>query len=1179
MRLKKLSLIGFKSFADKTILNFDKGITCIVGPNGCGKSNISDAFRWVLGEQSAKSMRGNKMHDIIFAGASSRKPVNYAEVSLTLTDLQGSLPIDYEEITITRRLHRSGESEYLLNGNSVRLKDLQGLFLDSGVGRNAFSIFEQGKLDQIINFTPQERRYIFEEASGILRFLQRKREALKRLEDADSNLSRAKDIYLEVENQIKILKEQSEKAKHYKGNKELLENLEKTSFVLRWDSLQKRFGEYEKGQHKLQEQKKEADQELAQCQTGLHQVKHILQQDSKNLREKSENLFRIRGEKEIYTREYQSNLQRLQESDQKEKKLHQSLNEIKILQEKRKTTLIEMQQKRTDIEKDYEEAQSKFQSQNEKVKLKEKDVAQLNNELQIKRQHVVKHIQQESQILGSLKQHESRLEHFIDKKNRLEERKSKLLQEQELLLNSVKEKRVQFEQISALIDTHKAGLDKYEEELKGISKDIINQQKDIELLQKKIFEKTARHKVLAKMREDNEGFSSGSKRLLKESENPNCLLYNKIRPVYEYINLDNDSTESLSTILHNYSQTLVIEKKEDLMLVLDFTENNQIKDYSILCLEMIDSDMSLKNNLFPSSNRVINHFLRRVQEAKNHEDFFRLVEKEKNCELWKHDGLFMDHNHVIFHVKANENQVFLREKELRTLTEDLQKNEIKLDELQKNVQGLQQRRNKLQNERAELDKLLRRDEMKLVEVNFGLQRTIADQDKLKIENQNIEKESLEIGSQIEQQQILVKQSQDNHFVLKQDIVKVQQEVEFLEKELDKQTKALNLQQIDQKEKGSNARKIADERQNLLHQLNVLEVQENEYQKQEKHFNDELAYLESMKVKIKDQSPKVQETLEQIDLLINQNNDSCTELEKKIEEQKNKLELLEKGLLTFHDKTKNIEMEMNQLSLKSTQNRSESQTLELELQERYQLEIMEAKKYVVPNKSLDQVEKQIRVLRQALQTAGDINMASIEDLQKQEERHKFIDQQVQDMMGSKNELLEIIKQIDEESHKLFRETFESVRINFKKNFQILFNGGEADLQFTDSNDILVAGIDIIAKPPGKQMRSINLLSGGEKCLTAVALLFSIFEVKPAPFCILDEIDAPLDDSNVERFTNVVKHFADRCQFLIITHNKRTMAIGDILFGVSMEEKGVSKLLSLEFSHEAVAEPEAEVSVSY
>ncbi|MBA3721294.1 MAG: chromosome segregation protein SMC [Parachlamydiaceae bacterium] len=1171
MRLKKIVLVGFKSFAEKTVLNFDAGITCIVGPNGCGKSNIADAFRWVLGEQSPKSLRGNKMPDFIFAGSNNRKPLNLAEVSLTLTDIHGALPIDYEEVTLTRRLHRNGESEYLLNGNIVRLKDLQSLFLDSGVGRNAFSIFEQGKIDQVINFSPVERRYIFEEAAGILRFLQRKREALKRLEQADLNFSRVHDIHHEVEQQITVLKDQAEKAKRFKENKEQLEQLEKASYVLRWNHLESKWVDGDQRLEKQQKNITELHQSISNLQHRNGEMKALMQQEEKNLRSKNEELFKIRSEKEIHARDHLSNEQRLQETEQKEKKLKRELEELKLSQLTRQKTLVDIQVKQKKTESEYLEADNKLTSQRDKVKLKEKEVSELRGDLQTKQQQHLKQLQIESQLASEHKQSETRLENLVERKKHLENRKDQSLEDVKHLSQMVQEKKLQLGQISSLVDTHKERLEDYEDKLKSFGKELESKQQEIDDLQRKTFEQRARQKVLLRLRDDHEGFSSGSKKLLQESDDPNSVLSKKIRPLYEFFTPVPEEATALAVVLRNYAQTLVVDTEEDLKLVLDFARKKKIQDYSLLCVELVSKLAAMNKTNSKGyftkikSNPVAQHLLGNVVESDDFNDVFTLLQKSVSCEIWNNGDVYIDQKGVFFQVKANENHVFLRESELKGLEEELLQKEDQMHALSKKLQSIQDQKSKVQMERTELDKMLRRDEMKLVEINFGYQRCMTDLDKIKAEQVQIEKDLLVLNQQIEQLQQLVKQLQDKYYIVKQDLSKFQEEILFLNQELEKQMSLLRTQLQDQKEKGDLFQQLSEERQKLVHQLNVLEIKEQEYHKQEQHFLNELADIEELQSKIKERGPQFHQSMEFIEMRLKQASEACLTLEKKIEIQKTSIEQIEKDILKQQELQRKCEAEGNQYTLQVAQNRSSAQSLEHELQERYQLTIDEAKKVSVLDKTLEQAEKQIRSLRQSIQAAGDINMASIDDLDKHETRFTFLKQQLEDMSMSKQELLEIISQVDGESRKLFKQTFDAIRENFRKNYQILFNGGEADLQFTETDNILEAGIEIIAKPPGKQMRSISLLSGGEKCLTAVALLFAIFQVKPSPFCILDEIDAPLDDTNVERFTNMIKHFINRCQFLIITHNKRTMAIGDVLFGVSMEEKGVSKLLSLDFAH--------------
>lgn len=1172
MRLKKLTIFGFKSFADKTVLNFDAGVTCIVGPNGCGKSNISDAFRWVLGEQSAKSLRGAKMPDVIFAGTSSRKPLNYAEVSLTLTDVQGSLQIDYEEVTIARRLHRSGESEYLLNGNPVRLKDLQSLFLDSGVGRNAFSIFEQGKLDQVISYSPVERRYIFEEAAGILRFLQKKKDALKRLEQSDLNLSRVNDIHQEVEKQIKTLESQAHKAKIYKEQQGQLEDLEKAGFVLKWQGFEKKQTDLKAKQEKQMKNLEECRRQGEVRQVHAQEARQKKSQHEKTLRTESEGLLTLRGNQELHARECQSLQQRLREAHLREKKLKAESEELALSRKTRQQTMAEISQKRKTLEADWTQAEAKWISQQDRVKSYEKEVIRLREELSLKHQSHLKFLHQHSQWQSDLKQAEVRLENQSGQLKALENRISLLKEDSHVFAKNVQEKKQAMLQISGLVDSHKDRLEQFEEELKKVIAESDGKQKDLEALRKKIMEMKARQKVLLRMRDEHEGFSSGGKKLLQETENRESPLYKILRPFYEFLDPQPEVAEAVAIALRGYAQTLVVEKAEDFKKVLDFAASAGLQDYSLLCLEYLKDFRSNIPAAKPclhdhvTANPLTGHFLKTIAISATNEKTLKSWIEGKYFEGWSSQGAFIDSKGVLFKLKMSENQVFLRESELKNLEEELTGKESLHDELEQALQHLQHRRSHLQVERGELDKVLRRDEMKLVEVNFSLQRAITDQEKNKAELIRLEQEETVLKETITEQTAAFQTLETQFAAVKEELSRLQIEREAQQLELNKQEGVLRVQELDQREMGTQYQQLADSRQQMIHQFNLLEAKEQDHDNHVKRIEEELEELAEKQAQIKKEEAEVSSQSKVLEAKVKELAEQYEILEKQSEGLQKICEQAEHQLAVHQDDLRRIEHELAQLDMQLFSLHTSLEAVAEELNNRFQLTIEEALQLPLPlNRSLDQTERMIRGLRLSLQEAGDVNLTAIEDLEKHKVRYQFIKQQMDDLQLSKEELLGIIQELTGESHKLFRETFEVIRTNFKKNFQILFNGGEADLSFTDSQDILEAGIEISAKPPGKQMRSISLLSGGEKCLTAVALLFAIFEVKPAPFCILDEIDAPLDDTNVERFVNVVKHFVDRCQFLIITHNKRTMAIGDVIFGVSMEEKGVSKLLSLEFAH--------------
>ncbi len=1264
MRLKKIVLTGFKSFAEKTVLHFESGITCIVGPNGCGKSNIADAFRWVLGEQSAKSLRGNKMPDVIFAGASQRKSLNFAEVSLTLTDIQGALPLEYEEITITRRLHRSGESEYFINSNPVRLKDIHSLLFDSGIGRNAFSIFEQGKIDQVINYSPVERRFIFEEAAGIVRFLHRKQEAFKRLEQADLNLSRAVDIHLEVAKNIHLLEDQAEKALIYKENQSRLAMLDKTSFLLRWQSCEKKKEALHTQILSQQQQWEGSLESICAKHNQLKETKLAAQKNEKLWKEKNEEFFSKRSSFEIQKNALQSNQQYKQEARQKTGKLKRELEELQLSRQMRQETLKEIRSRRQKLESDFDSAVSTLTHQGSKVKQIEKEVVQLRQEQYARQQELLKCTHQESALASEVKQLELRIENNSERVENLDQKTAQSLEECERLDQLIQEKKSQLQQVSAVVDTHKDRLEQYEMDLQKLNQENEKIGKDYEAARKKSLEKQARCKFLLKMREELEGFSAGSKRLLQESNNEKSSLHGLLKPLYEFFKSGPESAEALSAVLRAYSQTVVAANQEDLKQVLLFAKEHALQDYSLICLEHLSKKSNSpaaipvkkiyepqngvtegspgegspgrgnaplgkkdlagiagspaaipvkkiyepQNGVTEGSpgegstgrgsaplgkkdlagiagsppkglllkvepNAVADHFLKNVVIWENYEQALHFFSDHMEVpEGWLSDGCYIDQRGVFFNIKVNENQVFLRESELAGLQAELSILETNLEAFEQRIRQLQQRISMIQSERSEVDKQLRREEMKLVEVNFSLQRALGDKEKSKVQLKGYEIESKEILQLIDHQKIDLKEREKRYFAIKQELNWLQEALQQFEQELIRQEQSLRIQQQDEKEKGHAYQQILEDKSRMDHQCHLLESKEQDHDNQVQRIAEAFDELEACQEKLQKESVELQDSINEIEMQLNAIGVECKNLEEASERLKGIIEQIEKEGFELQSTAKQIELQIAHLKSQQENNAAIALGLLDDLQERYEQTIEALAALSLPtDRPLEQIEKQMRALKQDLQAAGDVNLTAIEELDKHRVRHDFLAQQIEDLSRSKQELMQMIAQLDAESRRLLKETFEVVRRNFQKNFGILFNGGEADLQFTNGGEnILEAGIEIIAKPPGKQMRSISLLSGGEKCLTAVALLFAIFEVKPAPFCILDEIDAPLDDTNIERFVNVVKHFVDRCQFLIITHNKRTMAIGDVLFGVSMEEKGVSKLISLEFLHESLPE---------
>lgn len=1165
MRLKKITISGFKSFADKTTLNFDEGITCIVGPNGCGKSNISDAFRWVLGEQSFKSLRGSKMQDVIFAGTSSRKPLNMAEVSLTLNDIQGALPLDYEEVTIARRLYKTGESEYLLNGHPIRLKDLQGLFLDSGIGKNAFSIFEQGKLDQVIHFSPLERRYIFEEAAGILRFLQKKKEALKRLEEVKINVSRLEDIDQEIEQQIRGLEKQAEKAIGFKEKQKEFDQLEKKAFILRFHQLQKKQRDVATKKEKSEQHLSVLKKEGVLKEQKARERKELLGNVEKQVQSQKERLIALKGQKDLEVRENELLAQQTIDIYHRTKKIKQSLEELFLQKQTGEIALKDLCKKREALEKEWDQTDSHLEGQKERLQQQEAKVIALRVDFQQLQKRHAAILQTYNDLQSQIKQTEIRLENHVEKERQIKRKQEQLLLDHAQNLQSIDNKKEQLQQISSVLDAYKERLDFMEEHLKKEGKEIERLKEERDLLKKTLLVAHARLQVLLKLREDFEGFSSGTKFLLKESLNEQSPLYKLLTPFYEFFNPKEEEKKSLAAILRHYAQTVVVKTAEDFQKVLSFAQEKKLHDFSLFCEEFIEKPT--KTGV--EQNEFLHYFLSSITQETSYAETLKKWKEKHAIEGWSQDGFYMDFRGVFFAVSVSDQQVFLRESEIKLLTEEVEKKEEEFSFFEQTIQRKEQKKGALYQERVEVDRLLRRDEMKLVEVNMLLQRVVADQEKQKKEELQLQEDLQKVKKEKEDLQNYLKTLRERWITSKKEMEQ-EKEAEFsAEKEWQNQETILRIYAEEHKEKGRYHQEMVELRQKLSHEYQLQEMRIAENEKQKERLEEEILELEDKNEELQQKGIEGKKRLTKIEEIFNKNEEELCQIQSTLPQLLQEAETSKIAWEKDQQEIRHYEQEQVIFSMQLEQHVLSAEMLQKEVQERYDLLMKGLEESVsTEGASLEKVEKEMKEVRQFLEAAGDVNLAAIEELEKQQSRHASLKEQLDDLHGARQELEKIISGLDEDSRTIFQSTFDQIRANFRKNFQILFNGGEADLELTDSEDLLKAGIEITAKPPGKQMRSMSLLSGGEKCLTAVALLFSIFEVRPAPFCILDEIDAPLDDANVERFVNVVKHFVDRCQFLIITHNKRTMAIGDVLFGVSMEEKGVSKLLSLEFARETI-----------
>ena len=1149
MKLKKLTIFGFKSFADRVVLDFDYEIIGIVGPNGCGKSNIVDAFRWVVGEQSAKSLRGDKMHDVLFAGTDKRKGLNYAEVSVWLTDINGELPLPYSEITVTRRLHRSGESEYFINKEPARLKDIQSLFLGTGIGKNAFSIFEQGKLDQIIHFSPLERRFIFDDAAGTSRFLQRKKETVRKLATVKENYSRVHDVHAEIEKQARQLKKQASQAKSFHENKQRLEELEKAILLVRLQTLNQQSEGLESELACLKKEIEMHEREMTQLDADLDLAKGSIQEEELHAKQVSKELNLCETKTRVLEAEIHQQKHRLIEIKKREESVKLQLADVGLerecfLKEKGSKALMlasasqEKEQKKAELDLKkggYSTADQEMASVREGIK-------------KIQAEHL-KLMQEEGRLQSKLQEktfrYEARLARLqiLNALEKTHEGASGALNQQ------ISIQRGKLETLTAQIDACKTELAHVEKELYAQRIELTRTQQEEQILARQITETESHQKTLKQLQEDMEGFSAAAKALLKEAKNENSPLAGKIEPLFEYLTPQKGYEEILASAMRPYSETLVVASDADLLVLLDFAKKKKIVDFSVA----IKSHFTSTKGILKSE--VLAAHMEKSVVAYHFTQNYTLVE----------EGNFLDALGVFFHPGSGKklSNPFQRQAELKSLAETALELRVSWDEHRARQTALLERMKKTEKARTDSGEVHRKKEMDLIQENFKLQQVIADLEKLKREITSVSKEKEDLGK-LQNEELEIDQLKTAHGHLNQKLSTLTAELQHQEGLLDSNQNALkvNAQLVQSAE--ALFQKTQLECHQLHQQIQILEVKQQKSEADEKKLTQEIEHMrktvESLLLAINTQEKQLEESLGSLKGLQRE----IEERECILAEAKKRAEASDKSLVQKRKSVGVLGKKCHEVEIALAQESSERRSIEAELIERHGLVQGDWKEFATHLEiSVEEASVEIQRLRSALESSGSINMTAIEEFQQTQERFDYLDKQLKDLQESKTDLEEIITTLDQESRKIFKQTFQKIRENFQKNFAILFTGGCADLTFTESSDILEAGVEIVAKPPGKQMRSISLLSGGEKCLTALALLFSVFEVRPAPFCILDEVDAPLDDSNIERFTHVLKQFINKTQFIIVTHNKKTMSIADLLIGVSMEEKGVSKLISLAF----------------
>lgn len=1179
MFLKRIELSGFKSFADKTELEFVQGITAVVGPNGSGKSNISDGIRWVLGETSAKSLRGGKMEDVIFAGSDARKAVNYGEVSLTLDNTSQSLPLDFNEVTVTRRVHRSGDSEYFINRQSCRLKDITELFMDTGIGKEAYSIIGQGRIEEILSTKSEERRGIFEEASGIVKYKARKKESEKKLEDTEQNLLRIHDLVVELEDQVGPLKEQAEKARQYKSLKEELKHNEIAMYVYQieqvhssWNEANERLRKLKEEQNGLAEFVNQHDAHLIQHRNETKRLEEELEQLQQTLLQVSEEAEKCEGQGEVLKerkRNFVTNQQQLTQSvEYQEKRLQEKQDEIAAHKQK----VVQITAQLFEFQARLDEEERRLQGVTGGLNASAEE--QLKSELLDK-------LNEMAQTRNEIRYAEQQLEGLSKRVERLDEERRKWGSQKETVIRRQQDLHAKLEQAVKEVEAVRNQYVDVAHHLKERQHLYQDTQSTVRKWEQKLDALTSRRDTLKEMQNDFEGFIYGVKEVLKARQSK--ILKGIRGAVAELVKVPEDMEVAIETALGGALQHVVVEteaygrqaiaylKKRQLgratFLPMDVIRGRFIGEQERRSIEATAGFVGIGVDLVDFDDeyrQVFSSLLGNVIIAESLEDANRIAARAQyRYRVVTLDGDVVNPGGSMTGGSQQQKKTNLlsRQRHMEELENEIRTYRDRLGQLKLKAAELH---NRMQQDNETLEKLREKSEKKRIEeqqIRAELNpleaemKRVDDQLKLDVQDResvNREKQQWETNIKVGREKL--EELQREEAALQQAI----RDAERTRKESESQKEELQTQLTELKIQVASA---SQEKQSLQDQLRRLQQDYHDQTRELEANRELLAQL------IEDMKWHEQESAEQVRLLkeLREKKDLCLQqMEIKRAERAEwaaKLEQEENHTREQRNQLKEIEERMLQMEVKVNRLDVELDNLLRKLSEEYEMTYERAKDlYAVPE-DFTATQLKVKELKRSIQALGEVNLGAIEEYARVSERYNFLSEQRDDLVEAKTALYQVIHEMNQEMSKRFKTTFDAIRSHFVGVFAKLFGGGRADLILSDPDNLLQTGIEIVAQPPGKKLQNLQLLSGGERALTAIALLFSIIKVKPVPFCVLDEVEAALDEANVSRFAEYLREFSETTQFIVVTHRKGTMEEADVLYGVTMEEGGVSKLVSV------------------
>ena len=1182
MYLKRLELQGFKSFADKTILEFKPGITSVIGPNGSGKSNISDAIRWVLGEQSMKSLRGAKSEDIIFAGTQSRKSLGFAEVSIVIDNSDAKLPIEYSEVTVTRKLYRNGETGYFINKTPCRLKDILELFMDTGIGKDGYSIIGQGKIDEILSNKSEDRRHIFEEAAGIVKYRTRKQESEKKMEQTKLNLLRINDILTEIEGNIEPLKAQSEKAKQYLNLREELKNIEVGLFVYNINTYKEKLEQIIKDEEIMTAQRNTENEKLTSIQSLKDSLKQELDEITTQIEQMQNIGFESTNKIEKINSEIGISKERIQNNIANKERLESEIQELKTrigeLQEEEK----QRQEKKANLFQNKE----KFE---EELKQKETELAKLTKtlsdkelEIEAKKQKIETNTDKKYEVLADINTQEANYENLEKRKKTLKIELENIISELDSTRDNKQELSKKFYEIQSKRNIVSNNLQQETTEKESCMNKIKDFEEEINKLNYQMNMKDARHKFLLETEKEKEGYIKSVKELLLDCDKNSQLKKGMHGVLANLISVNKEYELAIEMCLGQALQNVVTETEEDAKKLVEHLRNNNLGRASFLPISSIRGKrienvisngmkgvIGIASDLVKCDKKytqIVLNLLGRtvvvedmnigISLAKMNNYSFRIV-------TLKGDVISSSGSITGGSVATKTVNILGRSREIEELEKEIKKLSKKIEEItlqkQKYLESITEVIEKvagLEKELQDIEIVYAAENQKMVSIEENIYKLEQRRDKLKEEELSINKQKEESIKQKEEKEQEVEK-------LNSEIKSLSEEVEqfaTVNKDNQKYIDDLNFDITNLKisvssfiESEASIEEFVERiRQEILNNNNNIENKNNTLNQAIKENAELQIKIDNLNSKIEQIKAEVNNSSENIEKLKQLRTEKNELLDKKEEEITNQFSILE-----------GLKEQIVKMDFKKTKLEQDIEQLINTLWDEYEITPNNAGEYKKPN-NIAQAQKEVSSIREKIKDLGSINIDSIEEYKKISERYDFMCEQRLDLENTVAKLRKVISEMTQTMEQQFKEKFEIINKNFNEVFIELFGGGKAELILTDEDNVLECGIDIRVQPTGKKLQNMMLLSGGEKAFTAIALLFAILKINPAPFCILDEIEAALDDVNVYRFAEYLKKFSQASQFLVITHRKGTMEVADTVYGVTMEENGISKLLSMKLS---------------